>query len=480
MNASVKRLRTAAALIATSVLGASTAVLVEPAVGGSPFPAGTFTALATLDRTLDQMIHGIENHELRVPLAQLIDRAFQEKHAAESDFVLGGTAQFPDIENSLTNIDLYLNHARGDTAQVSRRVSNLEQALRFAVSLSNEVRLIGGTPGRRSPVAVEADDLVSFIRGVIREARDPNFSESGLKEEIADVIMQKGRVIAKLPKVFGLKFGTVFLPLEGIDLALVDARDGHSRSAILAALEEARGEKLRLERLLRAALGPTPPQVGFRLDGVHQSFGVFANPTGGCAGSQPFNGTFAFATPTPGKLTFTEIQPNGGTGSVLQGPVQADGTFQIANPQQTKLTGRIDTSAKTVTGSLINNQSGCFEMYAAAFELDPFVANLTFTDATQQNVRVTIVDNEPSATASVYKTSIDFLSGSQPQSGNVEGGGSCTLTSYVVQCGVSLSPGASVAIDVHLAMPLAGGHGAQLYLARNDDVNPGPFNVFGP
>ncbi len=146
-------------------------------------------------------------------------------------------------------------------AHVGRRVESLKKASNYALTLTNQVRLIDPTPGQRTPADIEADDLHSLIQGVIREASDPSFSESGLREEIGAAITQKGKVIGQLPRILGLSFLTVFLPLEQLDIDLSEARGFHKKAPILAALKHGREQKRELETRLGRAPGPRSPKL---------------------------------------------------------------------------------------------------------------------------------------------------------------------------------------------------------------------------
>jgi len=261
----VRRCRAAALVPAISLLAAAS--IVVPANGAAPVPESTFKALAKLDRTLDQMINGLASGE-GVPLQHLIGRAFEEKQTLEEGFELGGKGRFDDIENTLTNIDILLNDARRHVENVQRRVNSLEHAQKLTVTLTNQVRRVDDVVGHRSPAEIAADDLLDLTRGVIREARDPFFSEEGLREEIGAAITQKGRVIAKLPKVFGLKFSAVFLPLENLDVDLLEAREADKRKDALTALRSARSHKLELEHRIQRAPGASEP----RLAPLHAKF----------------------------------------------------------------------------------------------------------------------------------------------------------------------------------------------------------------
>lgn len=260
----VRKRQAAVSLFAISLL---TAAVVVPARGAAPVPEGTFKALTTLDRTLDQMINGLESGE-GVPLGHLIGRAFRQKNDLEQGFELGGKGRYDGIENTLTNIDILLDDARGHVGNVQRRVHSLEHALKLSVTLTNQVRQVDDVVGHRSPAEIEADDLLDLVRGVIREARDPHFSEGGLSEEIGAAITQKGKVTAKLPKIFGLRFSAVFLPLENLDVDLLDARDAKTRKEALSALRSARGHKVQLEHLIQNAPGTSEP----RLAPLHAQF----------------------------------------------------------------------------------------------------------------------------------------------------------------------------------------------------------------
>ena len=241
---------TAVMLFVAATLGWAAA---PPRASAATVPAATFQALTKLDRTLNRFIEGVKHHDLGDTVEDVSTDAFNETdHAMETIPNVSHTT-FYKLVYPTAAVDILLDDTIVDVGNVEKRKAHLHGAQDWATVLQMEVRKVAHTPGHRTPAEIEADDLVSLLAGVAREAADPTFSETGLREEVRRVAEQKGKVLAQLPKVFGLSFASVALPFESILIDLDGVDHSHTTREVLLYLERARATKERLEQTLHKA-----------------------------------------------------------------------------------------------------------------------------------------------------------------------------------------------------------------------------------
>jgi hypothetical protein len=224
------------------------AVLVAPAAEAK-VPKQTFQRLKALDDTLNRIRDGVANQNLGAPIGDVIDKAQAELQAVGHTFPpLGNNPKvrnFGEVQRVAANVDLFLDDAIANVGNLDRRKQSFDEAEKSAKELEDALRQ-ADKPGHRSKATLEAESLRALMRGVRNEVADPSFSKDGLVEEIREVTKQKGKTLGQLPKVFGLRFITVFMPLEQVQNSLQHARVASTPKEVLKLIDGAIDAKLGL------------------------------------------------------------------------------------------------------------------------------------------------------------------------------------------------------------------------------------------
>ena len=242
-----------AGLTRLSVVLALALALGPVAAAEANVPKETYQRLKALDDTLNRIRNGVANHNLDTPLEGLVQKVNAEIRAVAATFPpIGNNPKVhnaDEVQRVAANVDLFLNDTIANVNDVAARTDRFDEAQKHAKELEEVLRR-ADRPGHRSKAVLEAEELRGLMRRVRREVVDPNFFKDGLVEEIQAVIKQKGRVLGELPKVFGLKFVTVFLPLEQVQIAVAYARIDPTAKGVIARLDQAIEAKLGLVQTL--------------------------------------------------------------------------------------------------------------------------------------------------------------------------------------------------------------------------------------